>query len=99
MAANFPGWLATVSGAEVLVFISAGGWLARRVIRAGEQTRAELQRLSTYVAVDKVIGPRVQLQLDEAREVITENSAKIAVLAARTEQHDRWHERHDRARD
>lgn len=95
---DFPTWLAAVSGSEVLVLLSIGGYIARRVIRAQDATRVELARLSTYVAVDKVIGPRVQAQLDEAREVITENTARIAVLAARTEQHDRWHERHDRAR-
>lgn len=87
-----------MSGSELIVLLSAAGILARMVIRSQRETRTELVRLSTYVAVDKVMGPRAQAQLDEVREVVTENTNKIAVLIDRTTNHDRWHERHDHAR-
>jgi hypothetical protein len=94
VAGGFAGWLAGVTAAEIVTLVSAAGWLARRVIRSQEATQAEVRALATYVAVDKVIGPRVQTQLDDLGDIANENTRRLDVLADWRRSHEAWCERH-----
>lgn len=98
MGTNFPAWLAGVTASEVVVLVAAAAWFVRRVIRAQDETRAVLARLITYVEIDKVVGPRVQTQLDDLGDTANEVVRRQDVFDDWRRGHEAWHERHDYAR-
>lgn len=93
MTEGLSGWLITVSAGEVAVFMTAVGWLARRIVKSQDRVREKLTELSTYIAVDKVTGPRIRDEVDRLGTVTADTTARVAVLEAWRRDHDRYHER------
>lgn len=88
---DLPGWLAVVTAAEVVAIGGMIGYGVRLITRSVRHMRQQVERLSTYVEVDKVTGPAQVQRLDRAEAAIALNTAQIAVLQDWRTGHDRRH--------